>query len=76
MLPVTGVEMRSLRRQRPVLVDKVQSHYHRRVPTDMSFVSIRNIRNESYLIRNRPFLCVPVLIVYIWWSVTCFYISQ
>ena len=56
------IQMRSLWRKQPLPVVKVQSHYHSPVRADRYFVSIRNIRIKSYLIRNRPYLCVSVRI--------------
>ena len=44
----------------PLLVVKVQSRYHTCLLTYSSFVSMRNIRNESYLIYNGPYRCESV----------------
>ena len=59
MLPVICLWRRSLWRQQPQLVVKVQSHYH---TPDKSFVCICNVRNESYLIRSRAYSCISVRI--------------
>ena len=75
MFPVVFVKLHTYWRQQPLLVVQVQSRYHTRMAADKSFISIRNIRNESYHTRNRPYLCVSVRIASVWRSVTCHYVS-